>query len=209
MGFSVVTNGCGILKKTQVMNVRSLYGIHDSDFLFVFVGNITPNKNQKQVVDAYCLLLNENYSNINIKVIFVGGGEFQDLKAYIAAKRLSDCLFVSGPIEKSFVHDFYSAADATILTSLSEGFGLSIIEGFVYGKPNLTFKDLPAVKDLYHPDSMLLCEERDTRSLAEKMYEMSKAKWDNKFIAEYSEKFSFKKMRDNYNTLYYSILNRE
>lgn len=203
MGFFVVTNGCDILRKKQNMNIRDLYGIDDYDFLFVFVGNVNTNKNQKQVVDSFALLHKE--IQLHIKILFVGGGEYHKLEKYIGDKNLSDSLFVHGPIDKGNVHNIYIAADATILTSLSEGFGLSIIEGFVYGKPNLTFSDLPAVHDLYNPECMLLCENRHDKTLADKLVEMTKTKWNKDFIIDYARKFSFEQMGKNYNFLYTAI----
>lgn len=200
MSFSVITNGCDVRQKSQIVDIRLKYSIHKNVFLFVFVGNVNTNKNQRQVVDAFCLI--DEQVRKNIKVIFAGGGDWKQLADYIAEKKLDSNLIVCGPIAKEDIHNYYLAADATILTSLSEGFGLSIIEGFVYGLPCLTFANLPAVKNLYSPDSMLLCEFRDTHRLAECMLKMVDIDWDKNAIIEHSKQFSLQNMADRYINLY-------
>lgn len=204
MPFSVIPNGCEACQKAQTLDIRTKYRISDEDFLFVFVGNVNPNKNQKQVVDAF-KLINETFRQ-SIKILFVGGGDWKELVEYTAVNDLSSNLIACGPVPKEEVHNFYIAANATILTSLSEGFGLSIIEGFVYGCPCLTFSDLPAVKDLFSLDSMLLCETRDTVKLAESILMMTQLDWNQEAIKEHGKQFSLGNMARKYITLYRDCL---
>lgn len=193
----VVPNGCNISKISNNFNVRLKYSILNTDFLFVFVGNISKNKNQIDVAKAFLYLKNKGVDKI--KVLFVGKEADQgELSFYIKQNHLENDLIMTGFVSKQDIHNYYSSADATILTSLQEGFGLSIIEGFVYGKPNLTYSDLSAVSDIYNKDVMMLVKERKTESLANAMLEMSYNKWDEKLIKKYSNKFSLQAMSDHY-----------
>lgn len=198
--FMVISNGCDIAPRQSSNNIRELYGIKNLDFLFVFVGSIGVRKNQSQVVEALKILKSNNHDNI--KCMFLGGGDIKVLRNKVELYNLTSQAIVIGFVEKERLTDFYNAADATILTSLSEGFGLSIIEGFVYGKPNLIFSDLPAANDLYNENAMLLCPSRDTHKLAECMIEMTSKNWDSNFIKSYSRNFSLEKMADNYIDFY-------
>lgn len=204
MPFSVITNGCEVSRKHQTIDIRSKFGICKDDFVLVFIGNVNPNKNQKQVVDAFKLI--DGSLRQNIKILFVGGGDWKELSDYISSNGLSSNLIACGPIPKEQVHNYYTDANATILTSLSEGFGLSIIEGFVYGLPSLSFSDLPAIKDLYSINSMLLCESRSTVDLAECILKMTQTKWDKTAIMEHGKHFSLENMAENYIELYKSCI---
>lgn len=206
MPFSVVLNGCDTVVKECCCNVRKKFGILDTDFLFLFVGNINENKNQMAVVDAFSLIPIEKRNHI--KVLFVGGGNVENLKKYIAKKNLSHNLLAVGAIPKSDVHNYYIASDATILTSLSEGFGLSIIEGYIYGKPTVTFVDLSAYTDICTPQTSIGIERRTPEALANGMLKCMSKKWDYYHISEFGKKFSYELMKINYITLYKRILNK-
>lgn len=206
MPFSVVLNGCEAVAKECYYNVRKTFGILDADFLFVFVGNINGNKNQIAVVDAFSLIPIEKRNHI--KVLFVGGGCVENLKNYIAEKGLSRNLLVVGAVPKSDVHNYYIASDATILTSLSEGFGLSIVEGYIYGKPTVTFVDLSAYTDICTPQTSIGIETRTPEALANGMLNCMSKKWDYNHISEFGKKFSYDSMKVNYIALYKRILNK-
>lgn len=208
MTFYTILNGCSIDKREDINNKldQDTISKHISDFVFLFVGNISSNKNQFQVIEAYEKIPAEN--KINIKVIFVGGGNYLSLKDQIKKRGVENNLIVIGPVEREKLHEYYNLCDATILTSKSEGFGLSIIEGFSHGKPCLTFRNLGAIDDIYDERAVLLCENRTTEYLAEAMVKMTNIKWDHKFIEQYSELFSLDKMADHYIETYRDIIKR-
>ena len=83
---------------------------------------------------------------------------------------------------------------------------MSIIEGYVYGKPNVTFKDLPAVEDLYVNDAMIAVEERTDEALAKAMVEIMCKIIDCENIKSVSKGFSFQRMTQQYVELYKSVI---
>lgn len=197
--FYLITNGCDVVKKQQNIDIRARFGIYDQ-FVFTYVGNVSDCKNQKQFVDAFCLLPDRLKQKIT--VLFVGGGDYMSLSDYIKSKGLSEKLIVCGLIDKDEVFNYYIAANATVLISLSEGFGLSLIEGFVYGKPALVFEDLAAVTDLYDEDSMYAVKSRSNEALAEGIKKMLEIKWNCDAICMHAQKFSLQNMATNYINLY-------
>lgn len=201
--FHVVTNGCNTKRQKITEDIREKYNCSKEDFVFSFVANVSENKNQMQVVEAFKLLTQEQRSHI--KVLFVGR-DGNTLKNYIASCRLSRELIVCGGVSPDEVGNYYAASDATMMTSHSEGFGLSIIEGYVYGKPNLIFEDLPAVYDLYSEKTMLKVPDRKDKTLADYMLKMGETSWNNEFIAEYAQRFSLECMADSYIELYKKVL---
>lgn len=201
--FHVITNGCDTFPKTIVEDIRKRHGLKETDFVIVYVANVSENKNQSQVVAAFKLL--DDKTRENIKVLFVGR-DGEELKQQIQQEGLQENLIVCGGVPRKEVGNYYQASDATILTSHSEGFGLSIIEGFVYGKPCLTFADMPAVKDLYHEKAMLVLPDRKDETLSQGIVCLSRHQWDNDWIKKYATQFSLEKMADNYIKLYKKII---
>lgn len=201
--FRVILNGCSINVLEVNRNIRHDYGIADDDFLLVFIGNVGPRKNQKQVVEAYSYLQLEEQQKL--KVLFVGGGEDELLKSFIKYKGLQNNLIVCGSQPKKNIHNFYHAADATILTSLSEGFGLSVIEGMVYGLPCLMFADLPAVADLYDERAMVTIQTHSDKDVAAGIHTLMNKAWNKEWIKEYAKHFSFENMANNYDAFYKDI----
>ncbi len=195
--FTLISNGCDVVKRKAYIDVRDKLGIDKGSFIFLFVGNITKNKNQIEVAKAYTLLPSTIQHNTTI--LFCGNiGDDGKLIEFINDNNLGDNLFICGFVPKEEICNYYSSSNATILTSYSEGFGLSIIEGFVYGKPNLTYEDLSAVPDIFNPSVMMAIERKDEAYLAEAMQKMMKRNWDANRIEEYSSFFSLERMAEGY-----------
>ncbi len=203
--FSVISNGCNVQIKSMTEDIRKEYDIVSGDFVFAFVGNVSANKNQYQVARAWKLLPNDLRSKC--KILFVGQyKEDDEFVKYIRDNHFENNLILCGMQPKDRVPTFYQACDATILTSITEGFGLSIIEGFVYGKPNVTFSDLPAIEDLYDENAMILARSRSDEDLTNAMAIVMRSSFDKDYICDYSKKFSFEKMAEKYSELFRSVI---
>lgn len=205
--FSVICNGCNVQRELSAEDLRKEYDISDDDFVFVFVGNVSVNKNQIQVARTWRLL--PDSLRVKCKVLFVGRyKEDDEIVKLISDNHLEGNLILCGMQPKERMPSFYQTCDATILTSLTEGFGLSIIEGFVYGKPNVTFADLPAASDLYDKRAMILVEERSDNALVDAMVKAITIKFESSLISEYAQKFSFENMKEEYRKFYKLIIEK-
>lgn len=204
--FQVICNGCNTERNPLRDDIRKRYSIADDDFVFVFVGNISKNKNQIQVARAWKLM--PDNMRKRCKVLFVGRYTEQDeLFQYVRNYAIEDNLILCGLQPKDAVSDFYYACNATILTSVTEGFGLSIIEGFVYGKPNVSFSDLPASSDIYDEKSMVIVNDRTDEALCDAMMKIMHSTFDSKYIISRAKLFSFEMMKENYFKTYKNIIN--
>lgn len=201
--FEVITNGCNIETDNlhNNLNIREKYQIPPAKKIMVCVGNIGIRKNQGQIIEAY-LTLPQTIKK-NLVILFLGAdttnGQFQN---DINKTNFADRLIYCGNIPKKDLPYYYSQADYNIVASISEGFGLSIIEGFVYGLPCLTFSDLDAVPDLFHQNAMLLVNDRNDKALAGGIENMITTNWDKKFIQEHAQRFSLEKMAEEYVNFY-------
>lgn len=205
VNFHLVLNGCDVTPQKPTYDVRSKYMIKDTDFIFLYVGNITKNKNQIAVARAYRLLSEEERNRT--KVLFCGAScDNEELSTYIVENRLSEQLICCGAIPKTDIHNYYISSNSTVMTSISEGFGLSIIEGFVYGNPNLSFSDLSAINDLYNAEVMMTTNRGTDESLAMAMHTMICREWDTDFIKRYASNFSLELMAKNYVSIFKNII---
>jgi len=202
----VITNGVDCYSATKDrINIRDMHNIPENNTIIVCIGNISKNKNQIQLVESLYHLSKETVKNIT--VIFVGKDNTNGLLETRARELRFErnCVFC-GPVNKKNIASYFSEATLNIVASLNEGFGLSIIEGFVHGVPTVTFSDLDAIEDLYNDKAMLLTNERTSSALAESIYKALKKHWDKDWIKKYAEQFSLDKMAQNYDKIYKDIL---
>ena len=202
--FYMISNGTALTEMPPTIDIRKRYGIKEDDFVFLFVGNISVHKNQRQVVEAFDYLTPSEKEKI--KVVFCGGQmDGGVVVSMIKDRHLENSLIYAGVIPNTDIYNYYAAADATILPSLSEGFGLSIIEGYVFGKPTLAYKDMSAIEELYSEDTMLCPVDRQTPSLADGMSKMMKKEWNSDRIKAFSRQFTVGEMADKYIALYQKL----
>jgi len=206
--FFVVTNGCNTIidPKQKHIDIRTTYNIPENKMIGVCVGNIVERKNQVQIVRAFSLLP-DNIKN-KLIILFLG----RDLTNGLFEKEIKksgqqDNLITCGNIPKEDVAAYYNQADFNIVASISEGFGLSMIEGFSHGLPTITFSDLDAIPDLYHEKAMVLVNERTDEALAQGIEQITSMDWDKQFIQNYAQNFSLELMAENYINVYDKIIN--
>jgi glycosyltransferase involved in cell wall biosynthesis len=119
---------------------------------------------------------------------------------------LSKHVIFCGLVEEDILHAYLEQATINVVASLDEGFGLSIIEGFVHGLPTVMFSDLDAVKDLYDEKVICLVQDRTDEALLTAINNALQTNWDNEYIKKYSERFSLDIMANRYQDLYHSIV---
>lgn len=203
----VVTNGADLAEeenKINILNIREKYKIGNKNKIMLCVGNLTQRKNQLQIVRAYNLLPFRVKEKLSI--LFIGNDETGgEIKRNIYDHGLENNLILCGYVYKELMTSYYRQADYTILTSLSEGFGLSVIEGFVFGLPNLMYKDLDAVEDIFNEKAILVLSQRSDDALAYGITKMLSVDWDREYIRQYAEKFSLEKMGEKYLKIYQTL----
>ena len=206
--FAIVTNGCSIeiSKNNHPFSIRELYDLRSDIKIMLCVGRIDSNKNQIEIIKAFNEL--DDHAKDNMAILFIGAdgtnGEFIKALDQSKNKHLVHC----GYVQKDDLESYYSQSDFNIVASKREGFGLSIIEGYVHGLPCVTFSDLDAVEDLYHEKTMELVYERTISGLSKGMRNVFKKNWDRDFIKTFSRKFSLEQMADNYFKIFKKIIEK-
>ncbi|MBP1539311.1 MAG: glycosyltransferase family 4 protein [Prevotella sp.] len=182
-------------------SIRELYNIPQDGKILLYVGNISKNKNQQQMVGAYAQL--PKIIRDKTWLLFCGrpsqDGSFEKLAK---ESPFGDHLVLCGSIEKGSIADYYKEADGVVLLSVAEGFGLSLIEGMHFGVPCAMFKDMDAFEDIFDPGAVVPIEDRDNTSVAAAVERLLETSWDKKAIKEYAQKFNNDSMARNYVAVY-------
>ncbi|MCK4758933.1 MAG: glycosyltransferase [Candidatus Aminicenantes bacterium] len=114
--------------------------------IVLFVGRIDPVKGLMTVIDALSVLRKEETSLYDqLKLFIVGGGrkdkdfpqnqEYIRLAESIRKKKLAEKVIFLGSKKQSQLRRYYSAADALVVPSLYESFGLVAMEALACGTP--------------------------------------------------------------------------
>ena len=201
----VITNGINTKQTFHSTNVRKAYGITNDKRILLSIGSICEGKNQIQLVRAINLLPLELKRNIVVFIIGTISSDYPIIKE-IEKLNLSNVIILPGFLPFEQLSSYYREADLVVMTSKEEGFGLSLVEGFVYGTPSLTFSDLDAVPDIFDQCAMQLCENRTDESLARSIEKALKQTWDKKEIIDYCKKFSLENMGIHYENMYRKIV---
>jgi D-inositol-3-phosphate glycosyltransferase len=123
-----------------------------------------------------------------------GGEEEDKLKRLTQSLGVSDLVHFAGPQPHELLATFYAAADALIVGSHSESFGLTALEAHACGTPVIgtSVGGLPDVVD--HGSSGFLLAERDHHVVAERVMQImeQRARYRSRAI-ERAARFSWKK----------------
>lgn len=185
-------------ERESFFSVREKYGIPPEAKVLLYVGNISENKNQQQLVEAFDLLSVELCQQT--WVLFCGKNNSNNTQIEQAISQTENChrLILCGGVEKELMPAYYQAADAVVLLSKTEGFGLSLIEGMHFGLPGLMFKDMDAYEDIYDENAIIGVAKRDNQSVAEGIELLLTKQWNKDLIKASSKRFDSETMAKNY-----------
>jgi len=128
--------------------ILSEIGCAENDRILLYVGRIEPVKGLMSVIEAIEILKNKNSDfSRRLKLIVIGGGEknrdFEKnrevlrIERAVKSKSLEKNIMFLGSKKQDQLKKFYSAADALIVPSLYESFGLVVLEALACGTPIL------------------------------------------------------------------------
>ena len=184
------------------MFIREKYNIPQDAKVLLYVGNISRNKNQVQMVRAFGLLPNEIRNNT--WVLFCGEDHAKDgeMEHLIETTPDHKHLVLCGGIDRIAMPDYYREANGVVLLSFAEGFGLSLIEGMHFGLPCVMPKDLDAYEDIFNKVAVVGVAGRSDDKAAIALTELLTKQWNRDEIIAYSEKFNSQEMAKRYKKVY-------
>ena len=126
-----ITDNKGYVVYNPVSKVGEVTRIPQSDFTIVSVGRLDRVKNQYLLIEALA-----NLKDLTLKLILVGdGNDRQFLESHISRLGLKSQIQITGFVPNP--EHYLAKADLFILPSISEGFGIAVIEAMQLGIPCL------------------------------------------------------------------------
>jgi len=189
-------------EKASDFDVRKKYEIPQNAKVLLYVGNISYNKNQAQMVRAFGVLSEETQENTY--VLFCGADNAKDglLQGLIESSQNKSHLVLCGEVDKNEMTSYYQNANGVVLLSYAEGFGLSLVEGMHFGLPCAMPYDLDAYEDIYDPTSVIAIEDREDTKVAKAINHLIYEKWDKNLIIQSSKRFESRAMAKHYLEVY-------
>ena len=111
--------------------MRQKLAVEDEVFLFLAVGRMVEDKDYPNLLSAFSLVL---ASVEKVKLVIVGDGpEREGIERIISERNLSEHVVLLG--RRSDILELMSSADAFVLSSKNEGFGLVLVEAMAASRP--------------------------------------------------------------------------
>jgi glycosyltransferase involved in cell wall biosynthesis len=171
------------------------------------VGRIEPRKRIEDTILAFSIALK---SNPDLVLIHAGRGDSTHLKEVATGLGVQDSLYTLGEVNDSVLGNLYMYCDLLVQTSVTEGFGLTIVEAMSKGLP-VALPDSGLSRELVVPGKTgLLFTPGDMNDLAEKILsllsneEMRHAMGEQgllRYQSEYSWSSCAKKTQEAYETI--------
>ena len=154
--------------QTDTEKFKSLYGVNDKNII-LFVGGLIPRKGINYLIDAMKYVKSDS-------VLLIVGGELQGhpgvkkaLEQQVKELGLEKRVLFLGQLNRQDLEMAYLAADLFVLPSLSEVFGLVILEAMSYGRCVIASNVLGPSVIIQNNKNGILFEVGNSLELAEKI----------------------------------------
>ena len=123
--------------------IRRSLGVAGDDFLILYVGRLSREKNPEILLDAFNKL-----SLKNKKLFFVGDGLLRSEIEQKIKKQKIHGVFIAGFQNREKIGDFYAVADVLVLPSSLETWGIVVNEAMCFGLPIIASDQVGSTVDL-------------------------------------------------------------
>lgn len=144
-----------------------------------------------------------NKNNDLIAIIFGGENDNGIVRNQIIEYQLENQVILVGYCEG--IDDYWQYANLNVLFSINDGFGLSIIEGYMNGVPSITFSDLDAIEDVYAEEAIIEIPERNLSTIVKFLNRALDREWNKLKIEKFGKRFSIETMAKQYVDIYKRI----
>ena len=207
---STIVNGIDIQQfRPRGKNKKLLQelGIDRSAFIVGNVARFSPVKDQETLIRAFN---RAKETSRDMKLLLVGeGSEKVTLEKLIHAMNLSDCVFFLG--FRSNINEILSLIDVFVLSSISEGTSMTLLEAMASGKPVIATNVGGNSKVVIDDITGFLVPAKNVEAIAEKitvLYANRKLREVMGFMGRdiVGKNFSLQEMIRQYEELYHELI---
>ena len=172
---------------TDIFRLTGKKDISDKkDFIFASVGNLLPNKRMDMLISCFCKAFKDDRSVL--LYIFGDGPMKQSLNDLIFRENAEDRIFLMGRKTRKEIADFYKKADAFVLLSEKETFGVAYVEAMAAGLPVIACRSGGPEGFITHQTG-LLTEDRENDIISSLRHIRQDIwKYNSEDIADYAKK---------------------
>ena len=196
ISYSIIYNTSFL--ESKIDNINTEYNVPDNKTNILIVRSIEERARIDLIIDVA-----KKYNTNNVQFTIVGTGPFLNYYSdYINNHSLKNIKMI-GYVNDFELIKYYQSCDIVIVTAeYGEGFGLPIIEGYLFNKPVIASNKC-AIPEIIYSNNYLF--ENDKESIINKINELTKV--DNVNFKEYytsnfSNKIIFYKFERLYNSIY-------
>jgi len=167
--------------ESEISKFNEKFGLKDEDRVLLVVARLDPMKGQDRAVKALANLRNFP----NLKLVLAGNGSFSSskqgiglskaelwlsrLRELVVEMKVENRVVFTGHLTHAELQAAYERAELTILPSVLEGFGLVVIESWLYKKPTIVSSAAGVAEIINHGENGLLFNPGDPKDLADKI----------------------------------------
>jgi len=148
---------------------RTILGIDKESVVFICIGELNKNKNQKWLLEAW-----KEIQDGNCMLLIVGDGKLRSkLQSFVKERDIDNVLFLG---YREDIPELLAASDVLVSVSKREGLPKNVMEAMAAGKPVIG-TDVRGTRDLVkHDESGLLVDLGNSLQLANVLRMLSKSK---------------------------------
>ena len=164
----VIPNGVELdaIRACATLTDRATMGFTPDQVVFTYIGRLAPEKNLNVLLRAFRGVASA-YSNA--RLLLVGDGPERDnLEDSATNMGIADKVHFIGMVPFDQVPCYLATADAFVIASTSETFGLSLVEAMAAGLPVLGI-DSPGIRDIIEDGKTGFLSQDDIASFTAKM----------------------------------------
>ncbi|MCF7977414.1 MAG: glycosyltransferase family 4 protein [Chromatiaceae bacterium] len=205
----VVYNGIAQLHSDidKVCDVRSRYGLDERHFLYGTVSRFDPIKNQTMMLKAFSRVVAEH---ADARLLLVGDGEERmRLETLVHALGLDERVFFTGYMTEPGNH--IAAMDTFLLSSLSEGTSMTLLEAMSLGKPCVVTDAGGNAEVVAHGENGIVTPNDDEMAFADAMKQVMeqpdlREQFSRGALVRFNRQFSVEHMVKSYDALYADVV---
>lgn len=184
-----------LLKAQENKNLSTKF----SGSFFIYVGNFYPHKNIEMLVEAF------SRTKTDAKMVLIGPDDYfsKRISSLISDLHQSERIIIFNDVTLENLVYFYKNAKALIHPSLSEGFGLPLIEAAYFGLPVIA-SDIEVFKELLG-ENFIRINPLDVKDITQKIESFSQSKPSFNY-SDILKKYSFEEMTKQILEIYYKNL---
>lgn len=157
----------------------------------ISVGRFSLEKGFLDLIDVFKII---NLKDKKIKLYLLGDGYLNDkIRDKVKEYNLEDHVIMPGFVSESDQKEYYMDSSLYVMTSITEAFGLVLLEAMSYGLPCIAFDSASGPRELIKKESGFLIKKRNKEKMAKTIINLLNDKKELKKLQKQIDISSFEK----------------